>query len=448
MTVVMSAQSRQQKTLTSTTCPGSGCLSVNVRQFGAIGIQVGTVTGTIQFEGTLDETTYSTVNCTPPNSTISATNTTSSGIWTCGVGGLLTFRLRASSLTGSVEVSALPAATMGKMGGSGGEAIIGADTQVLFFDGANNPAGDAGLTYDKTTDALAVGPNFQWTGATGLRVGDLGDIAHETYVGTPQGTLPTDIRVGVNGAKWGFGYYGDGVNAFGGLEVVFGLTTGSGGGNAGGFYSWADEGVAFGYSVGVFGKAGLRAASTLADNLVSAFVGFVDITNAGGTIAHGSAFRAVDKNVYGDAVGTLTTQTGFRCDDLSAGTNNNCVFSVVTSGANKYFLRHTGDAQSLIGGALDLVAAGVRFSAADGVLTLLGLGNGNDENLTIDFDNAAANVVAVGTGTGVTKIDFGTLILEAAFNSSDGTAGLTQTCTATVVALTIKNGLITSVTCP
>ncbi|MBX4191856.1 MAG: hypothetical protein KW804_03590, partial [Candidatus Doudnabacteria bacterium] len=54
----------------------------------------------------------------------------------------------------------------------------------------------------------------------------------------------------------------------------------------------------------------------------------------------------------------------------------------------------------------DLAAAGVRFAGADGVLTLLGLGDGNDENLTIDLDNAAANNVTVASGTGVTNINF------------------------------------------
>jgi hypothetical protein len=33
-------------------------------------------------------------------------------------------------------------------------AITGTDTHVMFFDGANTPAGEAGLTYNKTTDAL------------------------------------------------------------------------------------------------------------------------------------------------------------------------------------------------------------------------------------------------------------------------------------------------------
>lgn len=35
-------------------------------------------------------------------------------------------------------------------------AIIGTNTQVLFFDGANNPAGNMGLTYNKGTGTLHV----------------------------------------------------------------------------------------------------------------------------------------------------------------------------------------------------------------------------------------------------------------------------------------------------
>ena len=58
------------------------------------------------------------------------------------------------------------------------------------------------------------------------------------------------------------------------------------------------------------------------------------------------------------------------------------------------------------GSSLDLDAAGVRLTGADGVLTALGLGNGNDEDLTFDFDNAAANFVAIASGTGVTHISW------------------------------------------
>lgn len=56
--------------------------------------------------------------------------------------------------------------------------------------------------------------------------------------------------------------------------------------------------------------------------------------------------------------------------------------------------------------------AGVRFSGADGVITLLGQGNGNDENLTIDFDNGAANVIVLGTGTSANTIDFAGLGID------------------------------------
>lgn len=70
----------------------------------------------------------------------------------------------------------------------------------------------------------------------------------------------------------------------------------------------------------------------------------------------------------------------------------------------------------------DLAAAGVRFAAADGVLTLTGLGNGNDENLTWDFDNAAANTVAVASGTGVATLTFAGMALSSGtLRATDGT---------------------------
>ncbi len=59
---------------------------------------------------------------------------------------------------------------------------------------------------------------------------------------------------------------------------------------------------------------------------------------------------------------------------------------------------------------------GVKLSANDGILTLLGQGDGNDENLSLDFDNAAANTIALSSGTGVTTLDFG--LIGADFNAS------------------------------
>jgi hypothetical protein len=44
-----------------------------------------------------------------------------------------------------------------QLGNSPSASIIGTDTQVLYFDGANNPTGDADLAWDKTNNVLTVG---------------------------------------------------------------------------------------------------------------------------------------------------------------------------------------------------------------------------------------------------------------------------------------------------
>jgi len=55
--------------------------------------------------------------------------------------------------------------------------LTGADTRVLFFDGANTPAGDAGLTYNKTTDMLSAGGLTATDGAVLEKVVTLTDGA-------------------------------------------------------------------------------------------------------------------------------------------------------------------------------------------------------------------------------------------------------------------------------
>src|SRR3990167_7193405 len=49
----------------------------------------------------------------------------------------------------------------------GVSSITGTDTHVLFFDGANNPAGEAGMTYNKTTDKLTLAGRLGLTAAAG-----------------------------------------------------------------------------------------------------------------------------------------------------------------------------------------------------------------------------------------------------------------------------------------
>jgi hypothetical protein len=52
----------------------------------------------------------------------------------------------------------------GSYGGGGGTSITGTDTHVLFFDGDNTPAGDAGFTYNKTTNSITAITNITSSG--------------------------------------------------------------------------------------------------------------------------------------------------------------------------------------------------------------------------------------------------------------------------------------------
>lgn len=68
----------------------------------------------------------------------------------------------------------------------------------------------------------------------------------------------------------------------------------------------------------------------------------------------------------------------------------------------------------------DLGTAGVRFTNdADGAFTMLGLGNGTDENLTLNFDDTA-NTVVVSTSTAVDKLDLSAIGIFTTGNNSIG----------------------------
>jgi hypothetical protein len=70
----------------------------------------------------------------------------------------------------------------------------------------------------------------------------------------------------------------------------------------------------------------------------------------------------------------------------------------------------TGDL-TISGSDLTLGAAGVKLTGdGDGAITFLGLGNGYDENLTLNFDDTE-NTVVVSSSTGVTSLNFSGLNL-------------------------------------
>lgn len=116
---VVAAQSpRVAADLTSTTCPGSGCVTLAVGGMGAVAVQLaGTFTGTVQFEASVDGRTFTSLNMLPITGAQTAvTSSTAAGIWAAQVGGLSIVRVRVSAYTdGTVNVT-IQAATSGARG--------------------------------------------------------------------------------------------------------------------------------------------------------------------------------------------------------------------------------------------------------------------------------------------------------------------------------------------
>ncbi len=99
---------------------------------------------------------------------------------------------------------------------------------------------------------------------------------------------------------------------------------------------------------------------------------------------------------------SMTTATASACTggQLVGYDSTDDLWKCVTASGTGDFL---ADGTVPMTGALDLVATGVKLSAANGVLTILGQGNGYDENMTIDF-NTTENVVAFNSGTAATFV--------------------------------------------
>lgn len=151
---------------------------------------------------------------------------------------------------------------------------------------------------------------------------------------------------------------------------------------------------------------------------------------AGYTVDDAEVLRAV---LQDGAEGTLTNLTGLLVGDMTDGVNNWAIKTgagLVSFGDNlqlatgKGFRPDTTTAHTALFQAYD-------NDTGPGYVTFGTLLNGNAPSLT--FAPPAGG---------------GTMNFQGLYKSNDGTAGLTQTCAAAVVALTIKNGLITSVTCP
>ena len=90
-------------TATATTCTATACVSYIVQSAGNVGtiaVQItGTFVATLQFEGTVDNSTWVAISGLPVGSSTSATSATATGLWQFSTSGLMGLRVRASAYT-------------------------------------------------------------------------------------------------------------------------------------------------------------------------------------------------------------------------------------------------------------------------------------------------------------------------------------------------------------
>lgn len=253
--------------LSSSTCPGAGCVTLSVQGLGAVAVQVVATpnfSGTLQFRTALNGVTYSSLLMTPSAGGTAVTSTPTAGVWHTFIGGFSQVQVGFSSYTSGLATVTIAAAdstdastllatantwalpqtfdsiTVSSCTGCA-TPITGADTQVLFFDGANSPAGSSLLTFAKTAGTLTL-PGTGTEEATLLHVGVSGSAGGLFEVKSVNGgdNLSGALTINVSNTAGHFGMdmldltgsyvVGDGgsANYYGQTIAVTGTTSGTG----------------------------------------------------------------------------------------------------------------------------------------------------------------------------------------------------------------------------
>ena len=89
-------------------------LTIGVRGMGGVGLQLlGTWSGTVTFEATIDGNTWVALNMVPSNSATAASTATANGCWSANCGGYESVRARFSTATSGAVRATLQACEAG-----------------------------------------------------------------------------------------------------------------------------------------------------------------------------------------------------------------------------------------------------------------------------------------------------------------------------------------------
>jgi hypothetical protein len=156
--------------LSTTTCPGAGCVTLKTSNYAGIGIQVtGSWSGTLAFQATTDGTNYVALNCSAANSTTAVTTTTANGLWKCGITGVGIVQVVFTSYASGTAVVTMQAATAAD--GSGTSAA---------GSGSNAAAGATG-------SPVPASASYTGINSSGTLVGVPGDVTNGMYVNCKAG---------------------------------------------------------------------------------------------------------------------------------------------------------------------------------------------------------------------------------------------------------------------
>lgn len=113
--------------------------------------------------------------------------------------------------------------------------------------------------------------------------------------------------------------------------------------------------------------------------------------------------------------------------------------------ANTVVLSSSTAADNIVGlASYSLGAAGVKLTGdGDGAVTLLGLGDGSDEDLTINLDDTA-NTAVISSSTGVTALSTGAIGITSTGTVTQAASVLTPTAIASLGAATAGKMVMTS----
>lgn len=171
---------------------------------------------------------------------------------------------------------------------------------------------------------------------------------------------------------------------------------------------------------------------TLAANGDATFLG--DVTVTGADVLVGAA----GVKLTGDGDGALTLL------GLGNGSDEDLTINLDDT-ANTVVLSSSTSADTIVGlASYSLGAAGVKLTGdGDGAITLLGLGDGSDEDLTINLDDTA-NTAVITTSTGVTTITIGAMGITTTGTNVAAASVLTPTAIASLGAATAGKLVMTS----